>query len=510
MTASITEIKNLVENRVKAEQSTAKTTEYKSDRFLMECLHGNEKGDANLFNQLNDGLSTFDHAANQWHVWAGHHWKEDVKNEALGSGFDAMVEMYSEEAFRQAWAASETEKAGLSDKSKEHQSLQKKLLGRVRELQALQRRRNVLTLAAAGTGLVGDEWDALKMVLACPNGIIDLKSGSILPGRPEDNLKTSCPTEFKGLAEPCPTWEKFLTEVFEEDQELISYIQRLFGYALTGSATLHIIIILWGTGRNGKGTLLETLKAVLGDYAFKAESELLLEQRQPKASGAPNSGVLSLRGKRLVWTSETDDGRKLNTSRVKELVGGDTLNARAVYGRRHVEFIPSHLLLLLTNNKPQAPASDFALWQRIHLVPFNVAFVTDPLKPNQKNADPFLTEKLKKESSGILAWLVRGCLAYQKQGLKPPEKVKAATERYRQDEDQVGHFLTEGCVTGENCSVKAGRLYKAYQKWCEENGHRYLSGTRFGREMKERFDSYQNYKGVFYIGVGLIDPEYSE
>lgn len=323
------------------------------------------------------------------------------------------------------------------------------------------------------------------------------------PGKPEDYQKTACPTEWKGIDEPCPTWEKFVSEIFDDDLLLVEYMQRLLGYGLTGTTERHILPILWGAGRNGKGTLLETVKHVLGDYAYKAESEMLLLQRQARSSGSPNSSILALRGKRIVWCSETDEGRQLNTSKLKELVGGDTLSARAVYGKRHVEFRPSHLLLLLTNHRPQAPAGDYALWQRIHLVPFTVSFIENPKRPNERKADHRLPDKLKSEASGILAWMVRGCSAYQQQGLNPPEIVKSATEAYRQDEDIISHFFDDACIIGPTYKVKAGALYKAYQAWCNENGHRPLSGTKFGRNLKDRFDSYQDRAGTHYMGLGI-------
>lgn len=180
------------------------------------------------------------------------------------------------------------------------------------------------------------------------------------------------------------------------------------------------------------------------------------------------------------------------------------MNARAVFGKNHIQFEPSHLLLLLTNSKPSAPASDYALWQRIYLVPFLQSFIDDPLAPTESKADPYLSEKLKAEVSGILAWLVRGCLAWQREGLNPPAVVRAATEDYRKDEDIIGRFIDEKFKRGENCRIKASDAYQAFKKWCEENGMHPASGTRFGKEMKQRFDSYQDRDGIFYIGIEVF------
>jgi len=185
------------------------------------------------------------------------------------------------------------------------------------------------------------------------------------------------------------------------------------------------------------------------------------------------------------------------------------LNARGLYAKRAIEFRPQYLLCLMTNSRPRAAASDVALWNRIVLIPFDISFVDEP-KRNERKADPTLPSKLRAEASGILAWLVRGCLAYQKQGLKPPEKVKVATAEYQKAEDTIGQFIEERCVCDQKCEVKAGQLYKTYKGWCDDNGHRAISGTRFGREIKRHFDSYKDSRGVSYLGIGLLKPEYPE
>jgi len=128
------------------------------------------------------------------------------------------------------------------------------------------------------------------------------------------------------------------------------------------------------------------------------------------------------------------------------------------------------------------------LWSRIHLIPFALKFTNEPRQDNERKRDPYLAERLQVKASGILAWLVRGCLAWQKEGLQPPDKVKAATEGYRKSEDLIGQFLEERCLLSAAASVKAGELYKAYKEWCEEMGHMAISGTEFGKSMRERFE----------------------
>lgn len=234
---------------------------------------------------------------------------------------------------------------------------------------------------------------------------------------------------------------------------------------------------------------------------------MILEQKYGRKSGSPSSDVLFLRGKRLVWASELSEGRRLDTGKLKWLTGGDTLTGRMPYGRYQVTFEPTHKLFLLTNHKPHAPAGDYALWQRIHLIPFTQAYVDDPKAENEHLADPNLLEKLKSEAPGILAWTVRGCLEWQKQGLNPPDVIKAATDKYRRDEDLMEHFFNDKCVISNDEEIGAKALYDTYKEWCDDMGHRAMTGTRFGKEMSKRFDFYKDRTAKKYVGIGLIGAD---
>jgi len=306
-------------------------------------------------------------------------------------------------------------------------------------------------------------------------------------------------------------WEGFLSTTFDRNEGLISYLQRLLGYSITGVTTRHILIILWGIGRNGKGTLLETLGHVLGSLAGQVESEMILKQRLERPSGGPTSDIMALRGKRLVWASETGEERRLNPGKLKWLTGGDTLVGREPYGRRQVAFPPTHQLFLLTNSKPHAPAGDYALWQRLHLIPFTLSFVAEPLLGHQRRADEELPAKLKAEASGILAWLIRGCLAWQREDLRPPEIVKTATEGYRAEEDTVAQFIGEICVKGPSAKVAVKQLYAAYTKWTEENRIGAVSLMRLSKEFVERgFQRDDTGRTVFFRGIGIRSESHGQ
>ncbi|MGB5217571.1 MAG: phage/plasmid primase, P4 family [Smithella sp.] len=509
ITAAVNERVNYERARFAPEPEINEAAKSSPSGNILDALTDNEDGDARLFIELNKGRFLYDAAAGRWYVWTGQFWEKDTLGEATRA-IDGVIDLYAEESQRQAWQRLQSETSGKSDDAKEHKIIEDNLLKRIRALQTVSRKENVLTLARTGRdslAIPGDGWDKNPWLLGCRNGVIDLRTGNLETGNPDNLIKTIAPVEYYGIDTPAPTFERFMSEIFNDDVELVNFLQRLLGYGITGLTTFHCYPIFYGPqGRNGKGTLLETLKFILGDLAYKARSETLLESRHTAGRGSADADTLAFRGKRIIWASETSESRRLNASRIKELCGGDTLNARAVYGRDPVEFSPTHLLILLTNERPQATASDAALWERILLIPFNIRFVDNPSGTNERPADHDLLDKLKAEAPGILAWLARGCLAWQKEGLNPPEIVRAATREYRKEEDLIERFLDDRCVRGENYETQAGTLYKVYQNWADEMGLKPMTGIKFGTEIQKRFDSYQK-RHVFYMGIGLMNGQ---
>lgn len=483
------------------------SVENRPDLEILDALNSNEDGDASLYQSLHRDKLVYDHLQSEWYSFQDHYWQKDIEGCSTAK-IQIVIDCYKKEAQKQFLLKKQSEKKQEKDQAKYHNKIQKLLFGRIKALQTVRRKSAVLNLASKlnskPLSITGIEWDTDPWLLGCPNGVLNLKTGTFRPGEPEDYIKTITQTEFLGIDETCPRWERFLLEIFDGNFELIDYIQRLFGYGITGLNTMHICPVLWGEeGRNGKGTLLETLKNVLGTLAYKTEAEMFLMQKFTSGGGgAPNTGILQLRGKRIVWASEIDEGQKLNVGRIKELVGGDTLSGRPLYGKEHIEFEPSHLLMLITNHKPKIPANDNAMWERVSLIPFTVSFVENPEKPNQYKADHNLIKDLKAEKSGILAWLVQGCLAWQKEGLHKPDMVKTAIAKYQYDEDQLTHFIEERCVQGATMTERAGLLYTAYQSWCKQQGYRSGTGQRFWGELDKRFDSHVS-NGKHYERIEL-------
>lgn len=346
--------------------------------------------------------------------------------------------------------------------------------------------------------ILPDLFDRDPWLLNCQNGTINLRTGVLQEHRRHDYISKLAPVEFDPQAS-CPAWEKFLDCIFQGRRSLIEYVQRICGYSLTGNTDEHDFYFLYGSGANGKSTLIKTLMSLLGsDYARQASSNALLS----RCSESIGEDVAVLQGARLVAAVEMDEGRKLAEGLVKQLTGGDRVRARRLYANSF-EFIPTFKLLLASNHKPRISGTDNGIWRRIKMIPFTVA-VPEPQQ------DRHLADKLQAELPGILNWCLDGCREWQQQGLNPPAEVKQATNGYREDSDPISAFLEE-CVTFEDpdARIQAKILYEKYQTWIETTGERPYSMRRFNDCIKEK--GYTTMAGKanlkYWKGIGLRREE---
>lgn len=324
------------------------------------------------------------------------------------------------------------------------------------------------TVPVRPTDLDRDVW-----ALNVANGTLDLRTGVLRPHLREDLLTRLAPVAFDPTA-ACPMWEAFLEEIMGK-KHLVEYMQRVVGYALTGSVIEQVLWVLYGEGANGKSTFLNTVITMLGDlYAMQAVPELVMA----RSSEAHPTERADLFGRRLVACVETEQGRRLAESLVKQLTGGERVRARRMR-EDFWEFDPTHKLFLVTNHKPTILGDDKGIWRRVKLLPFTVTI------PDAKK-DPALPEKLKAELPGILAWAVRGCLEWQRNGLGHPPEVEEATKEYRAEMDTVGAFLAECCVTGlDEFRVRKTDLYAAFASWAAKSGDAGIGRNDFNRRLAE-------------------------
>ena len=472
-------------------------------KFVMNCYYANELGDGVLYARIHMDKFVYVKKMGQWLAWGGHHWVIDVMDRHKAV-VEAVVEAYESEARR---LGDEIAAAG-QDKNTANalQKAQDGMFARVRDLRTRKRRNNILDYAHScdvALAIEGDEIDTNPWLLPCSNGVINLKTGELEAGRPRDYLLKACPVEWRGIDTPCETWEQALLDMMDDDPEMVAFLQRLFGYAMVGEVLHSIIIVMTGKGRNGKSTIVEIMGEVLGPLAGAVRSEMLLDQSRIQSSRGPTPDIMALKGLRVAFASETDDGCRVSPSRVKWLTGKDTLAGRNPHDKYEQQFKPSHTLFLLTNHKPHAPADDFAFWERVVLVPFNLSFVDRPPRDgtDERRADPHLYAKLKEELPGILAWMVKGCLIWQEMGLAPPIKVKEAISEYQRDEDIIADFADACLIMDEDEWVTATQLYVVFEIWWKANVNntppkQKRFGTLMGRRFEKKKDGVVKYFGI--------------
>jgi putative DNA primase/helicase len=344
-----------------------------------------------------------------------------------------------------------------------------------------------------GIPIQPEDLDTHPWLLNCRNGTLDLCTGGLRPHARADLLTFVLPVDYDALA-ACPTWDTFLKRIMAGNTALINFLQRAVGYALTGVIREHVLLILWGTGRNGKSTFLNTLRTLLAAYAMKAPSELLMVSNNDRH---PTERA-DLCGKRFVAAIETEQGRRLAEVFVKEATGGDPIRARRMR-EDFWEFQPTHKVFLATNHKPMIAGTDPAIWERIRLVPSTVTIPPDEI-------DTTLPEKLEAELPGILNWALRGCMTWQEQGLGIPDEVKAATAGYRSEMDVLGQFIDECCLVGPNYRVKASDLYDTYKQWCTEHGESFDVQRTWGMKLTDRgYESRKKQGRSWWVGIALPD-----
>ncbi len=509
------ELRRQVEERVQEEAGTLGPATVEEDtpearapsRFVRACLEANELGDGMLYAALQRGRFLYNNTSGRWLRWAGHHWEIDVMEDHLAT-IEDVVDRYLQEADSVDSEIQEAVRSGDKESQKRLEHVRKSFYGRVKKLRGDRGRRSCILFARTCNqplALRGDELDLHPWLLPCPNGTIDLQSGKFREGRPDELLSKASPIEWMGLDAPAKAWEAWLLEIFDGDEDLVRYIQRVFGYAIAGLTLEHIFIVLHGRGRNGKGTFVEILNHILGPLSGSIQSEMLLTSRQPRSSAGPSPDIIGLKGLRLAFASETDEGQRFSPAKVKLYTGGDQLVGRSPHDKYEVRFKPTHTLCLLTNHKPHAPGDDFAFWERVHLVPFNLSFVArEPVQDNERRARQGVAQELMEEAPGILAWLVRGCLEYQRIGLKPPEAVQEATRQYQRDEDLLADFLEAYCEIGEQLEVGASEIFDKFSDWFEETiSKKGISQKKVGTILSRRFEKVKSMGRYVYKGLAL-------
>lgn len=445
---------------------------------IKTLLEAGEIGDAQLFAELTQGNVLYDHRNNAWYFFNGVHWEQDKIESVRRLLSNTLYDHYHALA--------------LKVDARQNETLTRRVYAHLRRLRG-DKIKDILSFAKTPCAFTGN-WDNIPHKLACKNGVINLQTGEVETGNPTDYLSYQIPTEYDAGAD-CPRFKRFLQEVFDGDQETIDYIQTLFGYGMIGAAPVHILPVLYGeNGFNGKDTLLKAIRSVLGSgICNSVSSSVLIDLKNTNGSVSAHQ----LEGLHIAYASESGIGAALNSERVKHLTGNSPITVKKLYLDEYT-IEPKHLLLLLTNHKPNADSVDSALWERIVLIEFNQSFVPEPTLENDHPIDTNLDAKLAKEAPGILNWLIQGAVKYYDYGLHTPNKLRLSTIEYREQQDIIGQFIADYCTVGDGLKVLQTDLYNEFKTIC---GEKIKPKDFFKAIFKRGFEKKREAPGNMILGI---------
>jgi putative DNA primase/helicase len=412
-------------------------------------------GNAREFVTQNEARIRYVPAWKKWLVYDGQRWAADDKLQVQEFVIESAMALFARAA------------RGASDALHRH-AKKSASRGGIDATLALARSDARIAVAQA-------ELDRDEMLLNVRNGTLDLRSGALRSHRREDLLTKIAPVAFDPSAKS-PTWDAFVDRVLGGDVELVEYMRRAVGYALTGDVSEQCLFFLHGGGKNGKSTFVNVLLELLGDYAIAAAPNLLMA----KSGDAHPTAEADLFGKRFVVCQETEQGKKWGETTVKQLTGGDAIRARRMR-EDYWQFAPTHKFFVTGNHKPAIVGTDEGIWRRLNLVPFEV---TIP----ESERDPHLMDKLRAELPGILNWALAGCAAWRGKPLSQgkPARVSGANERYRREQDLFGDFLADACTLEPEARISRKELRSMYEDWCKETGAHPLGAKQLAERLRER------------------------
>jgi len=394
----------------------------------------------------------------QWYIWNGKIWKRDE---------DGEIYQLAKKTIRAEYL-----KAAEIDEPEKKQEVLKKIIS----CENQSKLKAMVESAENEPEILIDYnvFDQHKDLVCVKNGVLNLRSGEILPFEKEYYITRQIDVVYNPVAK-CPRFEAFLDEIMAGNENLKRFLQRYFGYSLTGHTSEQVFCLFYGTGANGKGTLVDTIMSILGDYAGTARRETILETRSDNTNTAD---LADLKGKRFVVVDETKQGAVLDVGVVKQITGQNTIKCRFLY-RDFFEYVPEFKLVVVTNHEPEVKGVDHAIWRRILKVPFDVQI------PRER-WDLKLREKLLAEKEGIFRWMVEGAVDWYLNGLDVPPEVRESTEEYREDSDILGDFIKTCLILDKRSELPVKELYEIYTAWCESRNEYRLSKKGFVSNLTDR------------------------
>lgn len=409
-----------------------------------------------------------------WYIWTGIYWRMAV---------DVEIEHLAKETIR-----------SLPREAEDHQdaaeffqfcalSQQKKMVT------------NMVSLASSDprVAVPARELDRHSHLFGAQNGVIDLRTGQLTAPDPNYRITLVAGCDYIPQAK-CPLFQSTVRDVFSGDDELAAYFMLAIGYAAMGNPTQDVMFIPFGNGSNGKSTVLGVIRKAFGSYARSAEASSFVSDGSSGNAGGAREDLVRLRASRFVYVNEPDENSELREGSVKSMTGGDAITARGLFAKHSVEITPTWTVFMPTNHKPIVKGSDNGIWRRLKLIPFERNFEEDP----NVTKDPMREEKLLAELPGILAYIVKSALIYQRDGLVEPASVRAARDSYRNQMDLLSEWLEECCEIRHDFSEESNRLWMSWEQFAKNRGilNYVKSSVALGRRLDSRFIAYKGSRGV--------------
>jgi len=428
--------------------------------YSKQNLACTDAGMAERFIEITQSTIRYAHQTKQWIHWNGIHWDE--------------IEKPTEQAIAVA-------RSVHIEAAKELDGERRKELSRLAKNAENKARLNAMIDIATelpSVFLKTDQLDQIEHLIACPNAVLDLRTGTEVPPSPDDFITKTISANFDRSA-TAPRFEQFLNEIVPDQEEIKKFLQTLFGYCLLKGNPEHVFPIFIGTGANGKSVLVNLMRHIFGQYARVAAPETIMTKSN-KSGGSAREDLVRLRGARLAVISESAEADRLDEALIKSITGGDSHTARTLYATKSVEISADYLPILTTNHPPRIKGTDDGIWRRLVPIHFKQTFAKD-----QQN--PKILEELKEESSGILNWLLSGTVEYFKNGLQIPESIELWRKQYRDESDLLGQWISDECELGPDFSERTSDLRSSLFQWNIFNGiQKTRSVQGLGRELSAR------------------------
>lgn len=439
-----------------------------------------DTGNANAFIDFYGDNIRYDCMNRVWMIYKNGTWHVDYK-QGVKKAVDNFIEAYKAKLYQ----VNPDEDPGLFNAIRKNISKLSNNSGKESMLKEAQH--------LGDTPVSPTEFDTQAHLLNCKNGVVNLIDGSIVQHDRRYMMAKNTNIDCDMGNEP-ELFLKFMNDIFGGNEKMVDYMQVAIGYTLTGENREQCMFQCCGIGGNGKSVLMDVMTDIMGDYAVNAKVESVITKGM-SSGGSASPDIARMRGARLIRTNEPEEGSRLNEGFVKQLVGGDVITARNLFGL-DFEFRPVGKLWISTNHKLVIRGTDRGIWRRQQLIMFNQIF-------EGARADKTLPYRLREEYPKILGWAVKGAMKWYRDGLRVPAMVEDASKEYRVEMDVVANFLKDNVVINNTEKEKASDVYHAYSNWCKEGNEYKMSQTKFGIEMKKRFEKKMIAGYAYYVGFVL-------